>query len=334
MSTNAGTKNALPVHFDCDPGQDDAIALLYALGSGTIDICSISVVGGNADVQKCARNALQILDLAGQTSIPVHVGASAPLKRLLQTLPQVFGESGMAGAENLPPPSTEPTSQDAVGFMMNETLPKIWVATGPLTNLALAFQQEPKLVAQIDHLIIMGGCAYPEHIHGWMGNYQVPGTDGYAEYNFAVDPEAAKIVLSAGIEKISMIGVNVTRTVLFNGRVETALRNIGNACGTVAANILATVGPEDHEDYADCKEYPHDPVRGMHDVMAMAYVARPDLFKTETLPLSVVTSPSPAVAGQTLIDHENPDHASVIVITDLDRNGFLETLVDYVGALS
>lgn len=323
----------VPIHYDCDPGQDDVIALMYALGSGKVDVKSISIVGGNADVQQCASNAQRILDLCGYSDIPVHVGAPQPLKRILYSLPEVFGESGMDGAEDLPPATMPPTSQDAVNFLVSNEQPKTWVATGPLTNLALALQKDRALSKKIERLIIMGGCTHPEHIHGELGNFQVPETDGWAEYNFAVDPEAAKIVFQSGIKDITIIGVNITRTVLFNHEIEKALRANDNKSSNVAANILATVGSEDHVDYASCKAFPEDPVRGMHDVVAMAYLVDPDLFKVEEFPLVVVTDPTPAVAGQTLIDPENPDHPSVKVVMDLDRQSFLQKLTDYLEKL-
>lgn len=207
------------------------------------------------------------------------------------------------------------------------------MATGPLTNLALAFQKDPTLPNRIDRLIIMGGCTHPEHIHGHLGNFQVPDTDGWAEYNFAVDPEAAKIVFQSGIKDITIIGVNITRTVLFNHEIESALRANTNRTSIVAANIMATVGPEDHIDYASCKAFPEDPVRGMHNVVAMAYLCDPELFVTEQFPITVVTDPTPAVAGQTIITSDNPDHPNVRVVMDLDRRMFLKKLQDYLSCL-
>lgn len=323
----------IPIHYDCDPGQDDVIALMYALGSGKVRVNSISIVGGNADVQQCARNAQQILDLCGYADIPVHVGAPQPLERILHSLPEVFGDSGMDGAEDLPEPSKPPASQNAVRFMVSNDLPDTWVATGPLTNLALALQEDAQLATTIKRLIIMGGCTHPEHIHGELGNFKVPGTEGWAEYNFAVDPEAAKIVFQSGIHDITIIGVNITRTVLFNHEIESALRANGNRSSTVAANILATVGVEDQIDYASCKAFPEDPVRGMHDVVAMAYLVDPDLFVLEEFPLTVMTEKAPAVAGQTLIDAINPDHPAIKVVMDMDREAFLKKLTAYLNAL-
>jgi purine nucleosidase len=319
-------------HYDCDPGQDDAIALMFALGSGIAQPSSISVVGGNVDVRQCTRNTLQILELTGFPHIPVYTGAAQPLARQSHPLPEVFGESGMDGA-NLPAPRITSQPQNALSCLTGTALPSLWVATGPLTNLAQAFQAQPSLAQTINHLILMGGCVYPEPIHNHLGNFMAPGTTGWAEYNFAVDPEAAKIVFAAGISRITLIGVEVTRTVLFNHTVEKALRNCGKECATVAANILATVGPEDHHDYASLKAFPQDPVRGMHDVVALAYLTNPEIFTTETLPLRIETGPTPAVPGQSLIDTHQPDHSSVTVVTDLDRTAFATLLTRYLSQL-
>ncbi|PIZ32131.1 MAG: hypothetical protein COY40_00025 [Alphaproteobacteria bacterium CG_4_10_14_0_8_um_filter_53_9] len=323
----------IAIHYDCDPGQDDVIAIMYVLGSGKVDVQSLSIVGGNADVKQCARNAQQILDITGFSHIPVYVGAARPLARPLVSLPEVFGESGMDGAGYLPDPSTPPEEENAVDFMLKGTTPKVWVATGPLTNMALALQKNPQLAQHIEKLIVMGGCVYPEPIHGQLGNYKVPGTEGFAEYNFAVDPEAARIVFESGIKDITLIGVDITRTVLFNHKIEKALRENKKACAVLAADILSTVGPEDHQDYADCKDFPEDPVRGMHDVVAIAYLTDPELFQSEMLPLRIITEGPPYVAGQLLIDEERPDHPAVRVVTDMDRTKFLEKLIRNLNTL-
>lgn len=322
--------NAL-VHYDCDPGQDDAIALLFALGAG-IAITGISVVGGNVDVQKCARNALQLLELTGQTQIPVYIGAAQPLKRMSQPLPDVFGECGMAGA-NLPEPIIKPEKKKAWDFLSASELPEKLVLTGPLTNLALALQNNPNIASKVKTLIMMGGCIYPEKIHGRMGNIQIAGTDEWAEYNFAVDPEAAQIVFSTSFEKICLIPLEVTRSVLYNHALDENLRRLDKKVATVAANILSTVGAEDKDDYASLMEFPEDPVRAMHDVVAMAYLTDPDLFKTQNLPIKIMTEDPPSAAGQSLITDTSPDHENVTVITDLDRVRFYEKLITYIGSL-
>lgn len=324
---------ALPIHYDCDPGQDDAIALLYALGSPDIDVKSISVVGGNVEVKQCARNALQLLELTGFTDIPVFMGAKGPLKRVLKTLPEVFGVTGMAGAEDLPLPQTEPQAfnpaTDFAGLAKYPTL----VATGPLTNLALQIQSNHDFARQIDHLYIMGGCPYPEPLRGWMGNYMAPGANDYAEYNFAVDPEAAGIVFRAGIKNITLVGLNVTRAVLYDYRIDAALRALKRAAATKAADILSSVGEEDVEDYKHIHQVENDPVRAIHDVVAMVCVDSPEIFEFEMLPIRICDAPLPAPGGQSLIDADNPDHRNVRVAVRVNNDAFAAKIIENIGRL-
>ena len=320
----------LHIHYDCDPGQDDAIALLYALGAG-VDVKSISTVGGNVDVKKCTRNVLQILEFVNRSDIPVYTGAFCPLKRISQPLPNVFGECGMAGA-NLPDPSITEMRLSAADFLLKQEFPNIFVATGPLTNVALAIQKCSEIAKHIHHLIIMGGCVYPEHIHGRLGNIQVKDSDGWAEYNFAVDPEAAQIVLSSQIKNITMIPVEVTRRVLYNHVVDDSLRASGARIAILAANILSTVGAEDRIDYASEMMSPHDPVRAMHDVVAMAYLIHPEFFETEMLPLRVLVGDAPVPSGQIAVDELMYDHPCVRVITKMDNVKFLESLLEYLSS--
>lgn len=319
------------IHYDCDPGQDDAIALLFALGAG-VEITGISVVGGNVDVLKCARNALQLLELTNKTDIPVYLGAAQPLKRLSQPLPDVFGECGMAGAD-LPDPSKKLEEISAAEFLISAELPYTLVLTGPLTNLALALHEKPEIINQVKRLIMMGGCVYPEKIHGRLGNIQVKGSNEWAEYNFAVDPEAAQIVFSAGFEEIFLVPLEVTRSVLYGHKLDKRLRDVNRKVATVAANILSTVGSEDRQDYAFIMEDDHDPVRAMHDVVAMAFLTNPEIFQIKTLPLKIITGVSPAAAGQSIIDKNEFDHASVQVVMGLDRNEFFDRIVEYLAKL-
>ena len=318
------------IHYDCDPGQDDAIALLYALGSKNINVQSISVVGGNIDVDQCARNALQLLEVTERTDIPIYKGASKPLERPLIMLPQVFGPTGMAGAEHLPQPQITAQEKDAIDYLCDDFALDTVVATGPLTNLAMALQRKPSLSDQIKNLIIMGGCVRPDPVFNLMGNLTVKGTkEGKAEYNFAVDPEAAQSVFQSGIQNIAMIGLDVTRTVLFNGAIEKRLIEVGTKASILSAQILASVGEEDREEYKDLWQYPNDPVRAMHDIVAMAYADTPDIFETEQIPIRIDVTDIP---GQTVIDDKNPD-LIVTVIKDLDREAFVDNLLNNLRGL-
>jgi purine nucleosidase len=320
----------MKIHYDCDPGQDDAIALLYALGSKNIDVKSISVVGGNIDVNQCARNALQLLEVAGRTDISVYKGCSKPMERPLIMLPYVFGPTGMAGAEHLPQPTIQAQDKNAIDFLCGDFVLDTIVATGPLTNLAIALKRKPSLSTQIKNLIIMGGCVSPDPIFNLMGNLTVKGNkEGKAEYNFAVDPEAAQIVFQSGIENITMVGLDVTRTVLYNGALEKRLIDLNTKASILTVKILSSVGAEDIEEYKDHWQYPNDPVRAIHDIVATAYVDRPDIFETEILPLRIDVDDIP---GQSVTDEVNPD-CNVTVITDLNRNKFLNTLCENLDRL-
>lgn len=325
--------NKISVHYDCDTGQDDAIALLYALGSDNIDVKSISVVGGNVDVEQCARNTLQILELAGREDIPVFLGANKPLKRPLKMLPEVFGVTGMSGGEDMPLPKTMPKPIEPSKDLTNIITHEVMVATAPLTNLALNIIANPNFTKVVKHLVIMGGSAYLEPVHGRLGNLKVDGSDDYAEYNFAVDPEAAKIVFGAGIEKITMIGLNVTRTVLYNHKVERALNECKTKCALRAAKILSSVGEEDLVDYASVKEFESDPVRALHDVVAMVCLDCPEIFTFEELPLRICVGSSPIPSGQTVIDYINPDKANVRVAVGVDKELFYKKMISALERL-
>lgn len=319
------------IHYDCDPGQDDAIALLFALGAG-VKIQSLSVVGGNADVRKCAVNALQLLELTGRQDIRLYVGAAQPLKRLSHPLPDVFGESGMDGA-NLPPPILKPQTQYAADFLAQADLPKTLVATGPLTNLALAVQQDPSFANRIEHLVIMGGCLHPDPLFGRLGNIQVEGSQGWAEYNFFVDPEAAQSVFRAGFKNITLIDLNLPRKVLYNGKLDAALRANGNRSSIVAANILTNYAQNVAHVYKAQQTYEGEPICSLYDVVAMAYVTDPELFTTQNHPVRIVVEPPPAAAGQSIIDPQNYDHPNIRLAVDIDRALFADRLVQYLKNL-
>jgi inosine-uridine nucleoside N-ribohydrolase len=126
-----------------------------------------------------------------------------------------------------------------------------------------------------------------------------------------------------------MIGLDITRTVLFNGTLEKRLMEIGTKTSILSAQILASVGEEDREEYKDLWQYPHDPVRAMHDIVAMAYADTPDMFETKQLPIRIDVADIP---GQTVIDDNNPD-TIVTVITDLNREAFINILCENLGRL-
>jgi len=321
---------------DCDPGQDDAIALMLNLASPRFEMAGVTVVGGNVKVEKCAANARKILGLCGYSDVPVYKGAEKPLKRNLVTLEDVFGVSGMAGGDDLPDPGPQDQNRGAVDYLIDTlsdaSRPIFICATAPLTNIALALQREPSIARSIKKLVIMGGCVFPEPLHGKMGNFDIQGTQGgKAEYNFAMDPEAANIVFSSAIRRISLVGLNVTQKILFNSKWKKALYDLTNPVARKAADILSAIGPEDVAYYADLRQSPDDPVRAVHDAVAAVYLDKPEIFDVKNTPLKIVTDQPPAIAGQSLpAETGNP----VEVAIDCDVDEVFSEIVTRLSAYS
>ena len=213
---------AQPIILDCDPGQDDAIAILLALASPELEPLAITTVGGNVPLPLTERNARRILALAGRSDVPVYAGCDRPLVRPLETAEYVHGESGLDGAE-LPEPTLPLAAGHAIQAIIDLVMarPKGSVtlcATGPLTNVAIALRQEPRLAAQLRQIVLMGGAI--DH-----GNVTPA-----AEFNIYVDPHAADIVFGCGAPT-TMFGLDVTHQVLVN---EDRLQRIA-AIGTPVA---------------------------------------------------------------------------------------------------
>jgi purine nucleosidase len=302
--------------MDCDTGQDDAIAIVLALASKEINVVGITTVGGNAKVEQCARNTLKILELMNK-NVPVYIGEQKPLHRELRTLPEVFGESGMEGGDDLPSPTLEPSKTSAVDFLIktfstpaNSTV----CATAPMTNFGKAFLNAK---ITIDEMTVMGGCPFPEPIRKKMGNME----GGIAEYNAWSDPEAFALVVD-NVKKINLVGLNVTRSVLYNYKYDEALKKINTKLSNRVAKILSTVGEDDKIDYAKQKAFSNDPVRAMHDVMAIAYMINPAIFKSEILPLKI------GEKGQTVVDKNGKP---VNIVTAVDKNKFFDMFINLIG---
>ena len=190
----------IPVIIDCDPGHDDALALALAFASDTLDIRAVTVTGGNQTLAKTLRNAKRVLHCLGK-QVLVAAGADKPLCRELQIAPAVHGQSGLDGAElaDAPWSETKEAAWDLTRRLVMESAePVTLVPTGPLTNIAILFTAYPEVKQNINHIPLMGGSVYSG------GNWS-----SAAEFNIAVDPEAADIVFNAGIP-ITMCGLDVT----------------------------------------------------------------------------------------------------------------------------
>jgi inosine-uridine nucleoside N-ribohydrolase len=303
----------VPIVIDCDPGHDDAIAILLALASPEVELRGITTVAGNQTLDKTTRNALKVLELAGRADIPVAAGADAPLVRTLRTAANVHGESGLDGPD-LPEPVTSPVDGHAADVLAELIEPGVvLVPTGPLTNIALLLERHPDVRERLEHIVWMGGAIAEGNV--------TPA----AEFNAFVDPEAAAAVFGSGIP-VTMIGLDVTHKALFDAGHAERLRGTGAAGRAVAE--LADFFLEFHR-----QRYRFDGAP-IHDAMAVAHVIDPTLVETLRCNVAIETA-SEYCDGRTVVDlwHvvDGPRNADVGV--DVDAHRFLELLVERISTL-
>lgn len=305
--------------IDTDPGQDDAVAILLALGSAELDIVGISVVAGNVPLKLTEKNARKICELAGRPEINVYAGAIRPLMRELVTAEEVHGKTGLNGPQ-LPDPAMKLQEQYAVDFIV-ETLMKeergtiTLCALGPLTNIALALIREPRIASRIKEIVLMGG-----------GFFEGGNVTPAAEFNIYVDPHAADIVLKSGIP-IVMMPLDVTHKALTTAKRTQAFRALGTRVGIATAEMLEFFERFDEEKYGTDGGPLHDPC-------VIAYLLKPELFKGRHCSVSVETA-SELTMGMTVIDWwsvtKRPKNA--MVMRDIDHDGFFALLLERLGRL-
>ena len=294
-----------PIVLDCDPGHDDAIALLLALASPEVELRGVSTVAGNQTVDKTTRNALKVLELAGRTDVPVVGGADAPLRRALRTAAHVHGESGLDGPD-LPEPTTRTAEDDPADWLEPGV---VLVATGPLTNVARWLERG----------------ARPERIV-WMGGAIAEGNiTPAAEFNAYVDPEAAAAVFASGVE-LTMVGLDVTHRALFTRAHADRVRTSGRV-GRVVAE-LSDFFQVFHE-----RRYGFDGAP-IHDALAVGHVVDPTLLETLHTNVEIETS-SEHCDGRTVVDrwHVTGKVANAHVAIHVDSTRFLELLVERIASL-
>jgi purine nucleosidase len=306
--------------IDTDPGQDDAFAILLALASPEdIDVLGVVAVAGNVPLPLTQRNCRIICELAGKPRTRVFAGADRPLKRKLVTAEHVHGKTGLDGPV-MPEPTMPLEAQHGVDFII-ETLraePAHSVTLcplGPLTNIALAFQKAPDVVARVQQIVLMGG-AY----------FEVGNITPAAEFNIYVDPEAAEIVFKSGVPLVVM-PLDVTHKVLTTrARVE-ALRGLGTEVGRVAAEWA------DFFERFDMEKYGSDG-GPLHDPTVIAYLIAPDLFKGRHINVEIETT-SELTLGMTVADWwgvtDRP--ANALFVGDVDAQGFFDLLTERLGRL-
>ena len=301
--------------IDCDPGQDDAVALFLAMASpGEFEILGITAVAGNVPLELTQRNVRPMCDIAGREDIPVFAGCDRPMVRDLLTAEKVHGKTGIDGVE-IVEPQTPLQEQHAVDFIV-ETLRAAedesvtLVPTGPLTNIGTVIDRAPDVLAKIRQLVIMGGAMREG------GNYSPS-----AEFNILVDPHAAAIVFDCG-RPITSMGLDVTHQVLSTrARVE-RIRALGNPVAEATAGMLGFFERHDSKKYG---------VEGapLHDPCTIAWLLDPQLFEGKFCNLTVETQ-SELTMGHTAIDfwHVTDRPHNVNWIYSVDADGFYDLLTD------
>jgi inosine-uridine nucleoside N-ribohydrolase len=297
------------VIIDCDPGHDDAIALLLALASPEIDLLGVTTVHGNQTIEKTTDNALRVLALVGREDVPVAVGADRPLEREPHVAAHVHGESGLDGPE-LPERASEPIAQGAVEFLVEHVTPEtVVVPLGPLTNVARALDRG----MQPGRIVLMGGAVGE-------GN-MTPA----AEFNIWADPEAAQRVFHSGVD-VTMVGLDVTHGALLTAAWSERFRRSGRV-GTFVAELV-----EFFKQY-HLRTYGWDGAP-IHDAVALAHVLRPDLVRTEHLNVEVETM-SDLCRGRTVVDrwHRTDREPNAQVGLEIDADAFFELLLARIATL-
>ncbi len=303
-----------PLIIDCDPGKDDAVALLLAFASPELDLKAITTVAGNVPLAKTAANARRICELGGRADIPVHAGCPRPIMQPLETATHVHGEDGLAGAD-LPPPTVTLADGHAVDVLVERLMAgdDITLAVlGPMTNVALAIVKQPDIVPRIREIVFMGG------------GVGVGNVTPYAEFNLYCDPHAAAVVVGAGVP-LTMIGLDVTYQARATAERLAAIAAIGNRPAAIVTSMLGI----HRERGADTES--GEIGSPLHDPCVIAYLLRPDLFDCEALHVTVETTDFERL-GETVLLGAGPD-ANVNVVRGIDADGFFALLTERLTRL-
>ncbi len=306
------------VVFDCDPGLDDALALLLALASDELDVLAVTTIAGNSTIENTTQNALNLLEFFGKEYIPVAKGSSNPILGRFNSGSHVHGTTGIGGVE-LPKAKANCDTRRAHELIAQEILKSdekvTIIATGPLTNVGMAISLYPEILDNIEMISLMGG------------SVNVGNVSAVAEANCKNDPEAAHIVFNSGA-KIAMFGLNVTYQTTIKPSEMEEIRRIGGKFAHAAADFLTY----HFESYKTLPYFDGDP---SHDSCAVAYLLKPEIFKMEELNV-VVDLSGQYSRGQTIVDiHKvtgRKENASVALSSN--REMFVQLLKDSIIKLS
>jgi inosine-uridine nucleoside N-ribohydrolase len=298
--------------LDCDPGHDDAIAILLAAHHPAIELLAITTVAGNQTVTKTANNALKVCSLANIRTVPIAKGMDRPLFRSAHYAAHIHGESGLDGP-NIPAPQLQLVSQHAVDLLIDLLLRSdgdiTLVATGPLTNIAMAMLREPAIIPKIQAISLMGGAI-------GLGNITPA-----AEFNIWTDPEAASIVFQCG-RPVTMVPLEVTHRALATEQIIARLRATNRTVANFAADLLIFFADR----YRTVFGFTAPPV---HDPCAVARVIEPDIVATSLMHVDIEVK-GELTGGRTVCDiyHILGQPANIQVGHDLNVAHFWDMVID------
>ncbi len=308
------------VIIDCDPGIDDAIALLWALSvPELLEVLAITTVAGNAPLDCTTRNARIIRELAHRPDVPIHAGCARPLQRSLVTAGHFHGATGL-GSIIMPEPAqaaeTAHAAETIVSLLQTASPRSVTlVVMGPMTNVARAMTLDPKLAARARRLVIMGGARREG------GNITAS-----AEYNIFADPDAAQHVFASGCP-ITVLGLDATHRVRVTPERVAELRALNRRAATLAAELLDFTLQLEANDHRDGGVPLHDPC-------TIACLLRPTLFVTQPASIEVETE-SPLTLGHTAVElrvtTERPANAAWTV--SADAAGIFGLMTEHIARL-
>lgn len=310
---------AKKIILDCDPGHDDAVAILLALGSDKIDLLGITTIGGNQTLHKVTYNALAVLEEVKEYNTPVAAGCASPMVRELETAPSIHGDTGLDGVD-LPEPTQKIIDKHGVDFiidtvMSNEPGTITLVPTGPLTNIAMAMRKEPRIVERVKEVVLMGGGV---HVGNW---------SAVAEFNIKVDPEAAHLVFNAPWQ-VTMVGLDLTHQALCTPARQRDIESIGTPTAIFVSQLMDFF----RKSYEQNQGFVDPPV---HDPCTVAYLIDPDVMTVVKAPIDVETE-GELTLGMTVADLRAPApedcHTQYAEKLDVDRFwGLIHEAIENIG---
>lgn len=308
---------AQKIILDCDPGHDDAIAMMLAWGNPNIDLLAVTTVVGNQTLEKVSRNALAVAEMAKMYGVSIAKGCDHPLVRDVENAPNIHGNSGMDGPV-LPEPTMQFEEKHAVNLIIELIMSHpektiTLVPTGGLTNIAMAARLEPRIIDRVKEVVLMGG------------GYHTGNWSAVAEFNIKIDPEAAHIVFNAGW-KVTMVGLDLTHQALATPDIVERFAALNTKPGQFVVDLLKFFGKM----YKQVQNFDAPPV---HDACAVAYVIDPTLIEVQQVPVNIELTGTHTL-GMTVADFRYPPKpCNTWVAKKLDKARFWDLVVDAVRNL-